>query len=126
MKVLGEIKAVCAPRTFMVNGNPVVVYPIIFHGEGNEFVGDMFRSQEDLTRYGVRVGAVGKMEMEFKVREAKRSTGDSYPVQNIKFTRFTAANMGAFTENVPAASGAPAEEAAPVEAADVNPEESPI
>ena len=105
MKVLGTIRQVCDSRTFFSNGNPIVVYPIIFDAGSDEFVGDMFASEETLKRRGVKNGAIGNMEIEFKVREAKRSTGDSYPVQSVKFRDFRLANAGIFNDNAPAASG---------------------
>ena len=105
MKVLGQIRLVCDARTIMYNGNPIVKYPIIFDAGESEFVGDMYASQETLTRRGVKPGAVGHMEIEFRVREAKRSTGDTYPVQSVRFRDFRLANAGIFNDNAPAASG---------------------
>ena len=105
MKILGTIRQVCDSRTFFSNGNPIVVYPIIFDAGSDEFVGDMFASEETLKRRGIKNGAIGNMEIEFKVREAKRLTGDSYPVQSVKFRDFRLANAGIFNDNAPAASG---------------------
>lgn len=96
MKILGTIRTVCDPRTWWNNGTPVVIYPIIFDGEGGEFVGDMFASEETLKRRGIKNGAIGNMEIEFRVREAKRSTGDSYPAQVVRFKDFRLANAGIF------------------------------
>lgn len=105
MKVLGQIRLVCDARTIMYNGNPIVKYPIIFDAGESEFVGDMYASQETLTRRGVKPGAVGHMEIEFRVREAKRATGDTYPIQSVRFKDFRLANAGIFNDNAPAASG---------------------
>jgi len=105
MKVLGKIRTVCDARTWMYNGSPIVSYPIIFDGEGGEFVGDMYASEETLKRRGIKESAIGTMEIEFKVREAKRSNGDTYPAQQVRFKDFRLANAGIFNDNAPAASG---------------------
>lgn len=111
MKILGTIKHICDPRTWMSNSGAVTYYPMIFSGEGGEFYGEMRTSKEWLDKRGIKVGAIGHMEIEFRVGEFKRSTGDTYPVQRVTMKNFTLANSGVFTDNVPAASGA--EQAAP-------------
>ncbi len=120
MKILGQIKLVCDARTILYNGSTIVKYPIIFEFGSESIVGEMYASAETLTRRGVQNGAIGTMEIEFDVREAKKSNGDSYPAQRIKFKDFRLANAGIFSDNAQAASGqeAPKEE----KPADADPE----
>lgn len=104
MRILGTIKHICDPRVW---NNSVSFYPMIFSGEGGEFYGEMCISKEYMEKRGIRVGAIGHMDIEFKVGEYKRSDGNSYPVQRISLKNFTLANAGVFTDNVPAATEAP-------------------
>lgn len=124
MKILGTIRTVCDARTILYNGSTIVKYPIIFDFGSESIVGEMYASAETLKRRGVQNGAIGNMEIEFDVREAKKSNGDSYPAQRIKFKDFRLANAGIFNDNAPAASGSD-EPAADPEPAPETPVEVP-
>lgn len=115
MKVLGKIKQVCDARTWMNGANPITIYPVIFEAGENVFVGDMFKSADGLKRRGIAAGAIGEMDIQFSVRDGKRSSGESYTVQQVRFKDFYLANAGVFNGHVDELSESPAQAAAPVE-----------
>lgn len=93
-----------------------VYYPMMFKGEGNEFYGEMRISKEWMEKRGIKVGAIGHMDIAFSVYQYERN-GNTNAIQRVTFKQFTLANAGVFTDNVPAATEAapeqPAEAAAP-------------
>lgn len=83
-----------------------VYYPMMFKGEGNEFYGEMRTSKEYMEKRGIKVGAIGHMDIAFNVYQYERN-GDTNAIQRVTFKQFTLANAGVFTDNVPAANEAP-------------------
>ena len=83
-----------------------VYYPMMFNGEGNEFYGEMRTSKEYMEKRGIKVGAIGHMDISFNVYQYERN-GDTNAIQRVTFKQFTLANAGVFTDNVPAATEAP-------------------
>lgn len=107
MRILGKIKHISDARVWMGGNGPVIIYTIIFEAGDNTFVGDMFKSQEQLRRRGITIGAIGEMDINFKIKINTKSTGDTYAVQQVRFADFYLANAGVFADNADAAAQAP-------------------
>lgn len=115
LKILGTITNIGDARVW--NNGVQAFYPIVFKGEGNEFYGEMCTTKERMEYRGIKVGAIGHMDIEFRMGTYDRA-GDTKAFQKVKMKSFTLANSGVFTDNVPAASGA--EQVAPAQQVPAN------
>lgn len=87
------------------------VYGIKLVSGDDEIIAESYRTKESLTKAGIIAGAVGKAQIEFKVKEGtSEKTGKDYCFQQITLRGFDLANRNISTESAqtPATEAAPA------------------
>ena len=121
MKFLATIESVKVARQRQNDdGTWSPVYGIKLVSGDDEIIAESYRTKESLTKAGIIAGAVGKAQIEFKVKEGtSEKTGKDYCFQSITLRDFSLANRNLNTdtqapateEAKPAADPEPAAEA---------------
>lgn len=126
MKALVVIDSIELSRKYQrQDGTMQNIHRVVMHTESDQFAAETFQTKESMEKRGIVPGAVGSIELEFKVSRGTSKSGEPYCVQNIRLSRFELANRNI---NVQAAAPADAAvEEAPVaepaaEEAQINPE----
>ena len=118
MKVLATIDSVKVTRKVQhQDGTWGNVYGVTLLTGDDKILAESFRTDESLKKAGIVPGAIGTVQLEFKVSEGISKAGNPYCIQNITLRNFelpkdTRQNTEAATaqEAAPAADPAPAEE----------------
>ena len=118
MKVLATIDSVKVSRQRQNDdGTWSPVYGIKLVSGDDEIIAESYRTKESLTKAGIIAGAVGKAQIEFKVKEGtSEKTGKDYCFQQITLRSFDLANRNLNNDTAaPAQEAAPAADPAPAE-----------
>ena len=129
MKILATIESVKVARQRQNDdGTWSPVYGIKLVSGDDEIIAESYRTKESLTKADIIAGAVGKAQIEFKVKEGtSEKTGKDYCFQQITLRSFDLANRNISTESAQTAAGgqeAPKEEK-PAESTQVPAEPEP-
>jgi hypothetical protein len=82
------------------------VYGVKLVSGDDEIIAESYRTKESLTKAGIIAGAVGKAQIEFKVKEGtSEKTGKDYYFQQITLRGFDLANRNISTEGAQTAAG---------------------
>ena len=94
MKILATIESVKVARQRQNDdGTWSPVYGIKLVSGDDEIIAESYRTKESLTKAGIIAGAVGKAQIEFKVKEGtSEKTGKDYCFQQITLRNFDLAN----------------------------------
>ena len=95
MKILATIESVKVARQRQNDdGTWSPVYGIKLVSGDDEIIAESYRTKESLTKAGIIAGAVGKAQIEFKVKEGtSEKTGKDYCFQQITLRNFDLANQ---------------------------------
>ena len=95
MKFLATIESVKVARQRQNDdGTWSPVYGIKLVSGDDEIIAESYRTKESLTKAGIIAGAVGKAQIEFKVKEGtSEKTGKDYCFQQITLRSFDLANQ---------------------------------
>ena len=89
MKVLVTIESVKVSRKVQRNdGTWGNVYGITMVTGDDKILAESFRSDESLKKAGIVPGAIGTVQLEFKVSEGISKAGNPYCIQNINLRSF--------------------------------------
>ena len=100
MKFLATIGSVKVARQRQNDdGTWSPVYGIKLVSGDDEIIAESYRTKESLTKAGIIAGAVGKAQIEFKVKEGtSEKTGKDYCFQQITLRSFDLANQNIRTD----------------------------
>ena len=95
MKILATIESVKVARQRQNDdGTWSPVYGIKLVSGDDEIIAESYRTKESLTKAGIIAGAVGKAQIEFKVKEGtSEKTGKDYCFQQITLRSFDLSNQ---------------------------------
>lgn len=126
MKILAIIESVKVVRQRQnQDGTWSPVYGVKLSAGDDEIIVESFRTKDSLEKAGIIPGAVGKAQLEFKVKEGtSEKTGKDYCFQQITLRDFNLANQNIRQESQADAAQAPesADQTEGAQEANINPE----
>jgi hypothetical protein len=89
MKVLATIESVKITRKVQRHdGTFGNVYGVVFTTGDDKIMAESFRTEESMKKAGIVPGAIGTVQLEFKVSEGISKAGNPYCIQNINLRSF--------------------------------------
>lgn len=89
MKVLATIESVKITRKVQRHdGTFGNVYGVVITTGDDKIMAESFRTEESMKKAGIMPGAIGTVQLEFKVSEGISKAGNPYCIQNINLRSF--------------------------------------
>lgn len=89
MKVLATIESVKITRKVQRHdGTFGNVYGVVITTGDDKIMAESFRTEESMKKAGIVPGAIGTVQLEFKVSEGISKAGNPYCIQNINLRSF--------------------------------------